>query len=229
MARQLYWLFSHLGLVSFPATFLLGFRHAPEAPLANLLFDLLLYALFIVVHIVMTMPAFKQRVYGRPEGTPLERRIYVTISIVTWVGLYALHRPIDLFGFEAPAWLQFLGICGVLLAVVAFFEFATFEGLARLVAMPGSELSHTVGSETPLMKEGPYARVRHPMYRAAFLVGFASLLIHPHAGQLVFALLTAGSFVGFIPFEEHQLVQARGEEYRSYMRTTPYRLFYGLW
>lgn len=229
MARRLYWLFSHLGLMTFPAAFLLGFRHAPEAPLSNLAFDLLLYAAFIAVHIVMTMPAFKAMVFGRPEGTPTERRIYVSISVVTWVAVYALHRPVGLFGLASPAWLQFVGLCAVLLAFVAFFEFATFEGLARLVGMPGSELSHTVGAETPLMKEGPYARVRHPMYRAACLIAFGSLLIHPHGGQLLFALLTAGSFVGFIPFEERQLLQARGEEYGSYIHSTPYRLFYGLW
>jgi len=56
-----------------------------------------------------------------------------------------------------------VGICGVLLAVVAFSEFAAVEGLARMVALPGSELSHTVGVGTPLMKDGPYAEVRHPM------------------------------------------------------------------
>ena len=67
------------------------------------------------------------------------------------------------------------------------------------------------------------------MYRAAFFLTFSSLLIHPHAGQLLFAILTSASFLGFIPFEERQLVRARGETYREYMRTTPYRVFRGIW
>ena len=33
----------------------------------------------------------------------------------------------------------------------------------------------------------------------------------------------------FIPFEEHQLIMARGDEYRSYIAQTPYRLFQGIW
>ncbi len=95
--------------------------------------------------------------------------------------------------------------------------------------MPGTELSHSVGAETPLMTEGPYARVRHPMYRAAFFYAFSSLLIHPNAGQLLFAVMVSASFLGFISFEERQLIKARGEEYRDYMRRTPYRVFHDLW
>lgn len=166
--------------------------------------------------------------FGRPEGTPLERRIDITISVVTWVGVYALHPPVGLLGLAAPPWLQCVGICGVLLAVVAFSQFATFEGLARMVALPASALSHTVGAETPLMKDGPYAEVRHPMYRATFFLAFVSLLIHLHARQLRFALLTTGSFLALIPLEEYQLVQECGEEYGSYMRATPYQLLHAI-
>ena len=79
------------------------------------------------------------------------------------------------------------------------------------------------------MVDGPYASVRHPMYRAAFFATLASLLIHPNAGQLLFAIMVTASFVGFIPFEEHQLLKARGEEYRAYMARTPYRVFRGVW
>lgn len=229
MLRSLYWLFSHLGMMTVFAAFIMGFRHDPSAPLVNVGFNLLLYAAFLAVHIVMTMPIFKKTLFGRPEGTPFERRIYVTISVVTWVGLYALHWPVPGFAFDSPAWLRFVGFCGAVFSVVGFFEFATFESLGKLLGMPGTELSHSVGSESPLMTEGSYASVRHPMYRAAVFLGVSSLLIHPHAGQLLFAILTGISFVGFIPFEERQLVQARGEQYRAYMEQTPYRLFRRIW
>jgi protein-S-isoprenylcysteine O-methyltransferase Ste14 len=145
------------------------------------------------------------------------------------VVVYAVHWPMRGFAYVPPAWLQYVGYCAVLLAIVAFFEFATFEGLANLVGMPGTELSHTVGAETPLMTDGPYAVVRHPMYRAAFYLAFCSLLIHFNACQLLFALMTTASFFCFIPFEEYQLLRARGDEYRRYMQTTPYRLFRGVW
>jgi protein-S-isoprenylcysteine O-methyltransferase Ste14 len=226
---RLYTPFAFLGAMSFSAAFFMGFRHEPGAPAANILYNALLFAAFIVVHIVMTMPVFKKTVFGRPEGTLFERQIYVTISIVTWVGLYWLHEPIALFGFNSPAWLQFIGYCAMVLSVVAFFEFANFEAIGSLLGKPGTELSHSVGEETPIMQEGSYASVRHPMYRAAFFITFSSLLVHPNAAQLLFAVMTSAGFLGFIPFEEHQLIKARGDAYRDYMRATPYRAFRGFW
>jgi len=95
--------------------------------------------------------------------------------------------------------------------------------------MPDEMLSHSVGSETPLMTEGPYARVRHPMYRAAFFANACSLLMYPNTAQLLWAAMVAASFLGFIPFEERQLLTARGDEYRAYIARTPYRVFRGVW
>jgi protein-S-isoprenylcysteine O-methyltransferase Ste14 len=133
------------------------------------------------------------------------------------------------FGYTPPAWLAYVGYCAALLSIVGFFEFATFEGLGSLLGLPGCSLSHSVGAETPLMTEGPYAQVRHPMYRAAVFLYFSSLLIHPNAGQLLFAVLVSASFLAFIPFEEHQLLKARGDAYRAYMAQTPYRVFQRIW
>jgi len=229
MFKHAYWLFSHLGLMTLSASYLMGFRYSADAPAVNVLYNILLYLAFIAVHIVMTMPAFKRLVFGHPQGSSFERRIYVTVSVVSWIVVYALHWPVAGFAYVPPEWVRYVGYCAVLLAIVAFFEFATFEGLANLLGMPGTEISHTVGAETPLMTEGPYAVVRHPMYRAAFFIAFCSLLIHPNACQLLFALMTTASFVGFIPFEEYQLLRARGDTYRRYMEATRYRLFRGVW
>ena len=229
MFKSLYWYFSHVGIMVFSATFILGFRHAPDAPSGNLWFNVALYTAFILAHIAMTIPAFKKLLYGRPEGAHFERQVYVVISIVSYSVVYWLHKPVPGFAYASPAWLEYIGVCAVLLSVVAFFEFATFEALGSLLGVPGYPLSHSVGAETPLMKEGPYSKVRHPMYRAAFFIGFCSLLIHPNSAQLVFAVLVSLSFLGFIPFEEHQLIKARGDEYRNYKLATPYRVLQGIW
>jgi protein-S-isoprenylcysteine O-methyltransferase Ste14 len=228
MIRIAYASFAYLGLMTLPAIFITGFRHDAAAPAANLWFNLAIYAAYITVHYVMTVPAFKRAAFGSPEGSSGERRLYVTISILTLLAVYALHQPVPGFAFESPPWLRFIGLCGVLLGVVAFFEFATFEGLGSLLGLPGKPLSHSVGAETPLMREGPYASVRHPMYRAAALYTLASLLIHPNAGQLLFAAMVSASFLGFIPVEERQLLRHRGEAYREYQRATPYRVLRGI-
>jgi protein-S-isoprenylcysteine O-methyltransferase Ste14 len=104
-----------------------------------------------------------------------------------------------------------------------FFEFANFSVPRSLLGMPGAELSHTVGTETPLLTEGPYVSVRHPMYRAFVFLAFSSLLSHPHPGWLLFAVMISGSFLAFIRFEERQLIKARGDQDLEYMNKTPCR------
>ena len=229
MFQKAYWFFSHLGLMAVTAAFVFGFRYDAQAPLGNLYFNVVLYAIFILIHIIMTIPAFKRLAFGSPEGSLFERQIYITVSILTWLLVYSLHKAVPGFGYTQPFFVQFIGLCAVLLSFLAFFEFATFAGLSSLLGVPGSELSHSTGAETPLLTEGPYASVRHPMYRAFFFLSFSSLLIHPNTGQLLFAVIVSASFISFVPFEERQLIKARGDEYREYMKKTPYRVFKGVW
>lgn len=229
MFAQAYRAFAFLGLMIVGTSYLTGFRYDAEAPVENYWINFGMYAAYIVVHIIMTMPGFKKALYRQHAGKLIERQIYIVISIVTWLAVFYYHKAVPGFEFASPDWLQFLGICAVMLAAFGFFEFATFDALDSLVGMPGTEISHTVSADTPLFTEGSYARVRHPMYRAGFLMGFVSLLIHPNAGQLLFAVMLGFSFVLFVPFEEHQLIKARGKEYKAYMKATPWRVFRGIW
>lgn len=226
---QIYAFLAILGVMAIPASFILGFRFAEDAAAINYLWNVLLFAAFMAVHIVMLLPAFKKAVYGQPSSMPFERRIYVSVSIITWILVYAYHLPVPGPGFAAPLWLEFVGVCGVFAGFLMFFEGATFGFLRAFMGTPGTELSHSADASTPLMTEGSYASVRHPMYRGAVTYAFASLLIHPHAGQLLFAVMFSLSFILFIPFEEKALIRSRGDEYRSYMSVVRYRVFRGIW
>jgi protein-S-isoprenylcysteine O-methyltransferase Ste14 len=227
--RTLYWWFGHLGLMAVGAAVILGFRWASEAPALNYLYDLLLYGAYMGVHLVMTRPTWKRLLTGRSEGTPSERRVYIAVAVTTWLVVYALHRPVPGFALVPPLWVQYVGLCGVLLGSFAFLEGATFQRTSGLLGVPGTAMGLSHGTETPLMTEGSYARVRHPMYRGFLLMLAASLLVHPNAGQLFWGVMIALTFVGFIPLEETQLIEQRGEQYRVYMEQTRYRLIRGLW
>jgi protein-S-isoprenylcysteine O-methyltransferase Ste14 len=226
---QIYVLFAVLGTMAIPASFVMGFRYSADASAVNFLWNFLLFAAFMAVHVIMLLPAFKKAVYGKPTSQPFERRIYVTVSIVTWILVYALHLPVPGPAFESPVWLQFVGICAVFAGFLMFFEGATFGFLRAFMGTPGTDLSHSADGTTPLMTEGSYASVRHPMYRGAVTYACASLLIHPHAGQLLFAVMFSLSFILFIPAEENALIRARGDEYRDYMAVVRYRVFRGIW
>jgi len=226
---KIYWFIACTGLMTVSASFIIGFRHEQDASYINYFINAGLYLVFIFIHMLMTLPAFKRRVYGSVTGSAFERRVYIMVSIITWVGVYFLHKPVPGFAYLSPVWLQFLGTCLLLLCVFAFFEYANFEMMNGFIGMPGTELSHTTDKTAPLMQTGSYAMVRHPMYRAMILLTFSSLLIHPNAAQLFFAIIISLSFIGFVPFEERMLLQARGDEYAKYMEITPYRIIRGIW
>ncbi len=67
------------------------------------------------------------------------------------------------------------------------------------------------------------------MYQAALCGGACSLLIHPNMAQMFWAVLIGITFIGFVPIEEAQLLDARGDDYRRYQERVPYRLFRGIW
>jgi protein-S-isoprenylcysteine O-methyltransferase Ste14 len=229
MLRSFYRVFSYFGLGSLAGSLLCGFRYAESAPVSAYLFNIALYATWAGVHLLMTRRWFKQWVYGSPNGSLKERQIYIVTTVVTWLTVLWLHRPVPGFAVAPPEALRFVGSVGFVLFVFAFFEGVTFKALDGLLGVPGSAMTHSHGAETPLLREGQYARVRHPMYRAALLMGGCAFLLHPNAAQLLWSVMIGGTFVAFIPIEEKQLIEARGEEYREYMRATPWRVFPRIW
>ena len=231
--RKLYQLFVYLGLMTPTATFITGFRHDASAPRENIYFNAALYGIFIAVHLITTRSFWKKLLTGKGEGSPGERRIYITISIVSWVAVFVLHKPMPGFAYAyqglAAQWIPFVGLCAVLFSVFALFEIVNFDMANGLLGVPGAAMSHSHGEETPLLSSGSYAGVRHPMYRAFILIGMTSLLIHPNVAQLFWATVFGGTFLLWVPVEESQLIAARGDAYRAYMKQTPYRVFPGVW
>ena len=229
MSRAAYRMFGYFGLASIFGAMLYGFRYDPSAPASNYLRNLLIYLAWAAVHLGMTHPGFKRAVYGPRVGSPLERQVYIVVGVVTWLVVLACHWPTPGGELALPAVIRFAGDVAFILGVLAFFEGATFAMLDGLLAVPGAAMTHSHGKETPLLTQGQYGRVRHPMYRAAILVGLASLLIHPNAAQVFWCAMVGGTFVAFIPIEERQLLAARGAAYQHYMQQTPWRLVPGVW
>jgi protein-S-isoprenylcysteine O-methyltransferase Ste14 len=226
---RLYRVFSYFGLMSIFAALLYGFRYDANAPWRNYVFDVLLYGTWAAVHLAMTRSWFKRTVYGARAGSPIERQVYIVVTVITWLAVLWYHRPTPGASIAIAGPVRFAANVGFLWCVFAFFEGATFDALAGLVGVPGAAMSHSHGAETPLLTEGRYATVRHPQYQAAILAGLCSLVIHPNLAQLLWCLMIGATFVGFIPVEEAQLIAARGDAYAAYAQRTPWRLLPGVW
>jgi protein-S-isoprenylcysteine O-methyltransferase Ste14 len=227
--RFLYKVFAYFGLFSFFGAMLYGFSYSAEASAGGYWFNIGLYAAFIVPHLIMTRPWFKRALWGHPYSTSRDRRFYIAVTVITWLALFWLQKPVPGPALAVPEALRFAGLVGFIVCVLKFFQGISFDAVDGLLGVPGSAGAYSHGPETPLFTEGPYARVRHPMYQAAILAGVCGLFIHPQMGQVFWTFLIGATFMAFIPVEEAQMTAARGEDYRRYMQTTPYRLFRGLW
>lgn len=225
--------FAYFGLATLFGSLAAGFKYNPTASWFNVPVNIALYGAFAVPHLLLTRGWVKQKLWSDSHGSPRERRYYIAITVVTWIVIYALHRPVPGPVLPGPVWLltwvSYVGMLGLVLSIVAFFEGTTFTMIDGLLGVPGSEMTHTHGSETPLLTTAAYARVRHPMYRAVFFGGVSSILIHQNFAAMLWAVMVIATFVYFIPIEERQLIAARGDDYRGYQKQTPWRMFPGIW
>lgn len=78
-----------------------------------------------------------------------------------------------------------------------------------------------IWQEHSLIDEGIYRYLRHPIYAALWLWGFAQPLLLQNwiAGLAGMAVITPLYFLR-VPREEEMLLDHFGEEYRSYMERT---------
>jgi protein-S-isoprenylcysteine O-methyltransferase Ste14 len=82
-----------------------------------------------------------------------------------------------------------------------------------------------IRKEHRVISEGPYARVRHPMYTSFFLSGLGALLLSANwLLGLVNLGVVAWMYFGRVDAEEAMMLEHFGDEYRAYMKKTG-RLF----
>jgi protein-S-isoprenylcysteine O-methyltransferase Ste14 len=79
-----------------------------------------------------------------------------------------------------------------------------------------------IRKEHPLVTDGPYGWVRHPIYSAAVLEMVATLLLCQAAWSLIPALLLFVPFLALrIRLEEKAMTGHFGERYAAYMHDVP--------
>ena len=186
-----------------------------------LLIDLGLLGLFAIQHSVMARPAFK-RWFTRLVPVSAERSTYVLLSSLALIAMFAWWQPLGgvVWTVSDPTVRGVLWGCfafGWLLVLVSTFLINHFDlfGLRQvwlqLTGRPYTDLKFG----TP----GPYRLVRHPLYVGWLFAFWATPTMT--GTHLLFAFITTAYILVAIQFEENDLVDSLGADYRRYRERVP--------
>jgi methanethiol S-methyltransferase len=207
-----------LGNVAVPKSIDSG-RTAPLG--AALLINAGLLAIFAVQHSVMARPWFK-RIWTRVIPKQAERSTYVLISSLALILLFWLWQPIGgvVWNVEQPvlrAVLYGLFALGFVIVLISTFLINHFDlfGLRQVYLYLRGKDYTQLRFGTPLL----YRHIRHPLYLGWLLAFWATPTMT--IAHLVFAIATTLYIFMAIQFEEKDLLDTFGDDYRRYRESVP--------
>lgn len=219
-----------LFLVSF--TYAIGFvgniwvprsvDNALSAPVGlAVLIDVALLGVFAIQHSVMARPAFK-RWWTRFVPSSIERSTYVVLASGALLLLYWQWRTLPgiVWDVGLPAgrvllWALFwLGWATVFFSSFMVSHFDLFELRQVYLAWRGKHYC-----DLDFRVRYLYRLVRHPLM-LGFLIAFWATPVMT-VGHLLFSVATTGYILIALRLEEHDRVEALGEQYVAYRREVP--------
>ena len=186
-----------------------------------LLINAALLTLFAVQHSTMARPWFK-RMWTRIVPKQIERSTYVLLSSLALILLFALWQPIGgvIWKIEQPvlrAVLNGLFAMGFALVLISTFLINHFDlfGLRQVYLYLRGKPYTQLRFGTPTL----YRHVRHPLYLGWLFAFWATPTMT--IAHLVFAVATTAYIFVAIQFEEKDLMDQYGDDYKRYKQNVP--------
>lgn len=149
------------------------------------------------------------------------RTYLIVLPPLVALGILLFRLRGRLLGADLGSNWSLISLALVLYAVTTWLELQYWRHLSipTLIGIP--ELSRGEERIGKLLKDGVYRTVRHPRYLSAGIGIVGNALVINHVGMYVQILLLFP--VGFVMlrFEERELANRFGEEYRQYQREVP--------
>lgn len=194
----------------------------PGSPVAALLINLGLIALFGLQHSVMARQGFKAA-WTRIVPREAERSVYVLLSSIVLVVLMWQWRPMpapvlwhaDAIWTTALAWGVMIAGVGILLLSTFLIDHFDLFGLKQAWTTFRQRTFRHPEFKTPFL----YKWVRHPLYVGWFCIFWGTP--HMSIGHLLFAVGMTGYIFIAIQYEERDLVSFHGEAYERYRQEVP--------
>ncbi len=149
------------------------------------------------------------------------RTYLIVVPVVVGFGALLFRLRGRLLGADLGMHWSLIAIAVVLYGVSTWIAFQHWRHLsiATMIGIP--ELSHSEQRKGKLLKDGIYRVVRHPRYLSAGIAVIAVALIIDYVGIYVLILVLFPAGFLMLVFEERDLIDRFGEEYRQYQREVP--------
>jgi protein-S-isoprenylcysteine O-methyltransferase Ste14 len=149
------------------------------------------------------------------------RTYLIVLPVLAALGVLLFRIRGRLLGADLGMSWTLIAIGAVLYSVSTWIAFQHWRHLniATMVGIP--ELSPIGQHKGKLLKDGIYRVVRHPRYLSAGLAVIAAALFIDYVGVYVLVLVLFPLGYPLLVFEERDLIDRFGEEYRQYQREVP--------
>jgi protein-S-isoprenylcysteine O-methyltransferase Ste14 len=215
--------FASLAFFLYTYAFTFGEVARGRLAIGDLIANLALFTVFAAHHSILARLPLR-RAIARMVPADTERSFYVAVASLLFFLVCVWWRPLPGVAWEtsgpASALLYGIQTCGLILTIrsAAMLDIRELSGLRNVDhASPPADFK----------ANGPYGRVRHPIYSGWFLIVFATPVMT--MTRLEFAIVSSAYIVLAIPWEERTLKATGGIAYERYLAKVRWKLVPGIY